>query len=678
MSAPDTPEPTAEELQARLAAREEKVAGLRASLSERKRALLEKLVADRAGATPAQVTIPRRGPGGPAVLSFAQEHIWWCDRLQPGNPVHRVPAALRLTGRLDLPVLARSLGEIMRRHEILRTSLVTIGAEPRQVAAAARPPVAVPVVDLAGMPVARCEEEARRLGAAESLRAFDLARGPLLRTVLLRLGEAAWLALFHLHPAAGDRESTEVLVAELGSLYRAFAEGAGSPLPELPIQYADFAVWQRGRLAGKSLADELAHWRRELDGAPDLLDLPTDRPRPMVRSFRGDGLRFTLPCSLSAALATFAETEGAQRSTAILAGFQALLGRLTGQDDLLVGWVVANRTHRETAGLIGPLANLLVLRGRLAGEPSCRAWLARVRLAALAAYAHSDLPFEKLIEELRLGRSHGHPPLVQAVLELRNAPRETLELPGLTLRSLDLPVATARFDLGLAVTEAGGELLCQLDYATDLFDRTTIARLAGHLERLLAGFVEQPERPISDLPLLSMAEQHQLQVEWSGGVGVEGEAVWKGFETQARWRPEAVALALADGTGASLTYAELDFRAGRLAGRLRRLGVGPAVRVGLLAERSFDLAVAILGIWRTGGAYLPLDPGLPSARLAFMIEDALAGVGAVLLVQEALRERLRELGDLQGIRVVFLDAGWADEEDAGTAGQETPPLSRPG
>jgi amino acid adenylation domain-containing protein len=658
-------------LEARLALREEKVAGLRSSLSERKRALLDRLVEGRSAVPRPRATIANRGETGPAVLSFAQERLWFLDRLQPGSSLYNLPTVLRLAGLLDRPALARSLGEIVRRHEALRTTFETIGGEPRQVLGPARP-VSVPVVDLAGVPAARREPEARRLAVAESLQPFDLTSGPLLRTTFLRLAEEEGLVLFNLHHIVGDGWSTGLLVGEIATLYRAFVAGGGPPLPELPLQYADFAVWQRGWLAGEVLAGELAHWRRELDGAPDLLELPADRPRPPVQSFRGDTLRFALPRSLAAALSAFAERQGATLFMVLLAGFQALLGRLTGQNDLLVGSAVANRTQGETEGLIGFFVNLLVLRGRLAGDPSGWELLRRARTTALSAYAHQDLPFEKLVEELRLGRSRGHNPLVQAVLVLQNAPRGALELPGLTLRPLELPVVTAKFDFGLAVTEAGGELVCQLEYATDLFDRTTVTRLAGYFERLLAGFMEQPERRLSDLPLLGVAEEHQLQVEWSGAVGGKGEAepVWKGFERQARSRPAAVALALADGTGASLTYAELDSRARRLAGRLRRLGVGPEVRVGLFAERSFDLAVAILGIWQAGGAYLPLDPGLPSARLAFMIEDALGGVGAVLLAHESLRERLRDL-PVSRLRVVFLATERPEEqEDDGRVPQD--------
>ncbi|HEV7516141.1 MAG TPA: condensation domain-containing protein, partial [Thermoanaerobaculia bacterium] len=502
-------------LPTRLAAREEKVAGLRAALSEKKRALLDKLVESRRGTARPQATITSRGETGPAVLSFAQERLWFLDRLQPGSSLYNVPTVLRLAGRLDLPALARCLGEIVRRHEALRTTFDTVGGEPRQVIWPARP-VPVPVIDLSGVPAARREPEARRLAVSESLRPFDLTSGPLLRTTFLRLAEAEGLALFNLHHIVGDGWSTGLLVGEIAILYRACAAGGEPPLPELPIQYADFATWQRGWLAGEVLAGELAHWRRELDGAPDLLELPTDRPRPPVQSFHGDDLRLTLPRWLAARLSAFAEREGATLFMVLLAGFQALLGRWSGQEDLLVGSAVANRTHRETEGLIGFFVNLLVLRGRLAGEPSCRELLARARTTALAAYAHQELPFEKLVEELRLARSLAHNPLVQAVLVLQNAPRGALELPGLTLHSFELPGATAKFDLGLTVTEIAGELLCQLEYATDLFDRTTVARLAGGFERLLQGFVDHPETPFSDISLLSAAEHQQAVHEWSG------------------------------------------------------------------------------------------------------------------------------------------------------------------
>jgi amino acid adenylation domain-containing protein len=671
-------------LQARLAAREEKVAGLRSSLSEKKRALLGKLVAGRTGGSPPvrETTIPRRPEPGPAVLSFGQERLWFLDLLQPESPFYNIPLLLRLAGRQDLPAFVRSVREIVRRHETLRTTFVSISSGPRQVVAQERP-VAVPIVDLRPLPTAAREAEARRLAVAEAGRPFDLARGPLLRTTFVRLAETDGLAFFNLHHIVGDGWSMGLLVSELASLYPAFvAGGAGgvgakSPLPELPIQYADFATWQRKRLAGELLAREIAHWRQELAGAPDLLNLPTDRPRPPVQSFRGNGLSFTLPRALATALGALAQSEGATLFMVLLAGFQALLGRLTGQEDLLAGTAVANRTPREVEGLIGFFANMLPLRGRMTGEPSCRETLARVKTTSLAAYAHQDLPIELLVEELRLAGIRGYNPLVQALLVLQNAPRGALELPGLTLRAVDAPVTTAVFDLALAIFELGGELGGQLDYATDLFDPSTAARLAGHFERLLAGFVAAPERRLWELPLLSPVERAAILAEWNdSGIASPGRPdgrMPRAMEIAARRIPDAVAVV---DRGGQLSYGEFNRRANRLAWRLRSLGVGPEVPVAVCAERSAALVTGFLAVLKAGGAYVPLDPTHPPARLALVLADIATGIARpVVLVTESLRERL-PVAPIDDPRVVL--SLTATQRQDGEREDDPPPLATPG
>ncbi len=673
------------DLQARLAAREEKVAGLRSSLSEKKRALLGKLVAGRTGGSPPvrETTIPRRPePGaepGPAVLSFGQERLWFLDLLQPESPFYNIPLLLRLAGRQDLPAFVRSVREIVRRHESLRTTFVSISSEPRQVVASDLP-VAVPIVDLQPLPTAAREAEARRLAVAEAGRPFDLARGPLLRTTFVRLSETDGLAFFLLHHIVGDGWSMGLLVSELASLYPAFvAGGAGakSPLPELPIQYADFAAWQRQRLVGERLAREIAHWRQELAGVPDLLNLPTDRPRPPVQSFRGNGLSFTLPRSLATALGALAQSEGATLFMVLLAGFQALLGRLTGQEDLLAGTAVANRTPREVEGLIGFFANMLPLRGRMTGEPSCRETLARVKTTSLAAYAHQDLPIELLVEELRLAGIRGYNPLVQALLVLQNAPRGTLELPGLTLRAVGAPVTTAVFDLALAIFEIGGELVGQLDYATDLFDSSTAARLAGHFERLLAGFAAAPERRLWELPLLSAVERAAILLEWNdsgiAGAGRPDGRMPRAMEIAARRIPDAVAVV---DRGGQLTYGEFNRRANRLAWRLRSLGVGPEVPVAVCAERSAALVTGFVAVLKAGGAYVPLDPTHPPARLALVLADIATGIARpVVLVTESLRERL-PVAPVDDPRVVL--SLTATQQKDGEREDDPPPLATPG
>jgi amino acid adenylation domain-containing protein len=663
MSKTDQPEGS---LQERLAERERRLAALRSKLPEASRAALDRLRSAAPSARP-RTTIPRRpDAGGPAPLSFSQERLWFLDRLQPGGSPYIMPAILRLGGRLDVGALARSLAEIVRRHESLRTTFADRGGEGVQIVS---PPFApdLPVIDLEALPEERREPEARRRLTAEAGRPFDLSRGPLLRSMLIRLGPDDQVFLLILHHIVSDNWSIDVLVRECTLLYQAFSQGPQgrpSPLPELPIQYPDFAVWQREQLQGEVLESQLSHWRTELAGAPALLELPTDRPRPPVQGLRGTLIESILPAELADALRQLGMRHEATLFMVVLAGLQALLGRITGQDDVLVGSPIGNRSRIELEGLIGFFVNTLVFRGRLGpaaeGPLTFRGLLERVRKTALDAYAHQDLPFEKLVESLNIPRSLAYNPLFQVFFAAQNARGGSVELPGLTVSPFDFEISTAIFDLGFSVIDAGsGPLPLVVELRADLFDVSTARRLADHLRLMLEAAVADPDRALADLPLLAAPERHQLLVEWGGTPETPetsedtGDAaaipVPRRFEEQAARTPDNVAIEYG---GRSVTYRELDLRSDRIAARLGALGVGAEERVGLLVERTPDLAAAILGIWKAGGAYVPLDPSLPAERLAYMISDA---APRVLLTQRSL-EGLRAGLPAGGLEILELES----------------------
>ncbi|HSG41190.1 MAG TPA: amino acid adenylation domain-containing protein, partial [Thermoanaerobaculia bacterium] len=600
---------------------------------------------------------------GPLPLSFAQQRLWFIDQLEPGSPLYNIPAALRVEGSLDPEVLARCLGEIVRRHEALRTTFIASQGFPAQVIHPAFPTV-LSVVDLAGLPERAREAQALALAGEEAGRPFDLARGPLLRSLLLRLVENDHIFTLTLHHIVSDGWSAGILVREVAALYAAFAERRPSPLPELPVQSADFAVWQRSWLQGEALESELSFWRRQLADLPPRLELPTDRPRPSVQSFRGAAQPVRLQAGLTRQAQVLGRREGATLFMVLLAGFQALLSRWSGQERLAVGSPVAGRNRVEIEGLIGFFVNTLVLRGDLRGNlsegraapPTFRELLARVRETALAAHAHQDLPFERLVEELAPERSLAQAPLFQVMLALQNAPIGSLEIGELRLHPLSQAGTTAKFDLTLSFAEHGGELAGAAEYAADLFDFPTIRRLLGGFERLLAGALADPERPVVDLPLLSEAELHQVRIEWNPAGAAPDASLVETFESWADRSPDAIAVLA---PGEALSYAELDRRADRLAHRLRALGVTIDSRVGLCAERSPAMLVAVLGILKAGAAYVPLDPAYPRERLAFMIEDSRI---PVLLAEEPLLGSLPETA----AATVLLDP---DGPEGGSAGR---------
>ncbi|WP_158625670.1 non-ribosomal peptide synthetase [Corallococcus carmarthensis] len=571
-----------------------------------------------------------------APVSFSQERMWFQDRLSPGSAAFNIPVRVRFSGVLDAAVLHASLQALVRRHAPLRTTFVEQDGRPQQHITPTLD-LALPVVDLQSLPAAEREAEASRLITDEARQPFDLEKGPLLRTVLYRLDALEHVLLLKLHHIITDGWSMGVLVRELSALYPALAEGQPSPLSPLPMQYADYAAWQREFLRGEVLDSHLGWWRERLD--PDaVLELPTDRPRPAVLSGRGARINAVLPVALVDALKALARAEGNTLFGVLLAGFQVLLSRYSGQQDVVVGTSVAGRGRAELEGLIGLFTNYLALRTDLSGQPSFRELLGRVRETTLEAYAHQEVPFEKLVDALKPERQLSINPLFQVALTLQNAPLPPLRLPGLVLDAQPVDNRTSKTDLSLIAMEVPQGMRLTAEYNTDLFDPGSIQRLLAHLRTLLEGAVADPDRRVSELPLMDPAEAMRVQREWAGNTAPFPEdcCLHTLFEAQARRTPGAVAVQF---QGQSLTYAQLDARANQLAHALRRRGVGPEARVALSVERSLDVAVGLLGILKAGGAWVPVDPMLPRERLAFMLEDS----GATVLVTQApLLERFPE------------------------------------
>ncbi|QRO01038.1 non-ribosomal peptide synthase/polyketide synthase [Archangium violaceum] len=609
-----------------------------------------------AGGQGSEVRAPlsRRPREGGLPLSFSQQRLWFFHQLEPSSPLHNIPTAVRLSGALDLSALERSFAELVRRHETLRTTLADEGGVPVQLISPAVG-VRLPVVDLSTLPEAAREAEARRLADEEAREPFDLARGPLLRTTLLRMGEREHVLLLTVHHIVSDGWSMGVLVREVAALYEACSSGRAPALAELPVQYVDFAAWQREWLCGRVLESQLSYWRKQLEGVSHALELPTDRPRPSAQSFRGASLPVRLPAELSSAVRELSRREGVTPFMVLLAAFEAVLHRYSGQEDFCVGSAIVGRSRRELEGLIGFFANTLVLRARVAGGLSFRELLGRTRDTTLGAYAHQDMPFDKLVEALQPEREPGRSPLFQVMFVLQQDVQPHLSMPGLSLRRLDVDTRTAQFDLALSLTDSAEGFSGFLEYSTDLFDAGTMERLAVHLCTLLEGAVSRPELSVSALPLLPPEERHRLLVEWSGlaGPAPDSRLVLELFAEQVAARPDADAL---DFEGQRLTYRELDVRANQLAHHLRSWSVGPDVRVGLCVERSLELVVGMLGILKAGGAFVPLDPVYPAERLAFMLQDS---VVPVLLTQRTVLDQLpRE----HGARVLCLDSEWARVE----------------
>ncbi|WP_255208205.1 non-ribosomal peptide synthase/polyketide synthase [Myxococcus sp. AM009] len=585
---------------------------------------------------------------GPVPLSFAQQRLWFLEQLQPGNASYNMPTALRLSGTLDATALQRAVDEMVRRHEPLRTTFQTEEGAPRQVI---HPPhaVAVDAVDLSGIQDrAQREAEAMKRVTADARRPFNLTAGPLLRVTLLKLAPAEHVLLLCMHHIISDGWSMGVLVREVTSLYGAFHAGQPVTLPELPVQYADYAVWQRGWLQGDALKQQVGFWRAQLAGAPHALELPTDKPRPAFLGNRGASVPVRLSLALSQAVEALAQREGVTPFMVLLAAYQVLLNRYSAQDDVLVGSPIAGRHHAQTEGLIGFFVNTLVLRARFSRELTFRQLLAQVRDTTLGAYEHQDLPVERLVEELQVERDTSRTPLFQTLFTLQNAPVPELVLPGLTVRPAEgEDTGVALFELSLDLLRGADGFSGTLNYSTDLYEAGTARRLASHYPRLLEGILARPDERVAALPLM-VPEERRALLEASNGareVLPENARVHALFEAQVARTPDALAVV----AGAeSVTYRELDARANALALRLRAAGVGLEHRVAVCVERSVELLVALLGVLKAGGAYVPLDAEYPAERLRFMLEDSGA---QVIVARAAFRARL---GEAEGR--VWLDA----------------------
>jgi amino acid adenylation domain-containing protein len=579
-------------------------------------------------------------------LSFAQAGLWFLDQLQPESAFYNIPLALRLSGQLNIAALESSLNEIIRRHEALRTNFAMVGGQPVQVIASTLT-LKLVQVDLRHLAESEREVEAQRLATVEAMLPFNLEREPLVRATVQQLDSDQHVLLLIMHHIISDGWSLGVFVREFAELYKAFSTGMAPVLPELSIQYADFAVWQRQWLTPEVVSAQLNYWKQQLLDAPALLELPADRPRPAVQTFQGAYHSFSLSLELSVALAALGKRAGVTLFMTLLAAFQTLLYRLSGQEDIVVGTPVAGRNRKEIEGLIGFFVNTLVLRTDLGGHPSFEELLGRVREVALGAYAHQDLPFEQLVEALQPMRDLSYTPLFQVMFALDDALVPAVELPDVTVSPLAVETGTAKFDLTLSMENTASGLMGEWEYNTDLFDEATIARMAGHFQTLLEAIAAHPKQKISELPLLTPAERQQLIVEWNNTWAEypQDRCIHQLFEEQVERAPDAVAVVFEE---EQLTYRELNARANQLAHYLQSLGVGPEVLVGLCVERSFDTIVGILGVLKAGGAYVPLDPAYPQERLAFMLEDSSV---PVLLTQEKLVEKLPQ----NSAQVVCLD-----------------------
>nr|WP_282440273.1 non-ribosomal peptide synthetase [Brasilonema sp. UFV-L1] len=593
--------------------------------------------------------IEPRKEQAPPPLTFAQQRLWFLNQLEPNSTGYNIPVTIRVTGRLNQAALEQSFNKIVLRHEVLRTTFAVIDSQPVQVIHSA-PTSTISIVDLRNLPVIKRETEVKQLIIEAAQCPFDLGVGPLLRTTLLWLDEEEYILLVVMHHIVTDEWSMGVFIQELSTLYPAFCVQESSPLPELPIQYADFAVWQRQRLSESVQETQLNYWLSQLDGAPQLLQLPTDRPRPSVQTYQGTAQSFTINTDLTQKLQTLSQESGTTLFMTLLAAFATLLYRYSNESDILIGSPIANRNPSETESLIGFFVNTLVLRTRFEDNPSFEKLLTQVRETTLKAYEHQDVPFEQVVEGLQPQRSLSHSPLFQVMFVLQNAPRGELELPGVTWCELNQQSTTAMFDLTVSMIETDQGLVSKWEYNTDLFDGSTIERMAAHFQNLCRAIVENPVAAVGELPLLSEAECHQLLLSFNDTASVytTEKCIHQLFESQVERTPRSVAVVFEN---QQLNYEQLNQRANQLAHHLQTLGVGPEVLVGICVERSMEMVVGLLGILKAGGGYVPLDPNYPLERLSYMLADS--GV-EMLLTHRSLLESLPS----HTAQVVCLDSDW--------------------
>ena len=615
----------------------------------------------RAGRTEEISPIAHADRSKPLPLSFAQQRLWFLDQLDPDSPLYNAPWTIRMKGSLDHEGLEAALNELVRRHEVFRTTFTSVQGEPFQIIAAEWK-VKVATGDISDVPAANRESEVQRLVLEEVRRPFNLQTGPVFRATLLKLDAEEHVLLLNSHHIANDGWSLWQFIKDLGTAYEAICEGRPSALPELPIQYGDFAVWQRNWMSGGVLEKQLAYWKKQLEGAPDTLELPTDYVRPAVLSYQGSVERLLCPKSLADKLNKFSRGENATLYMTLLAAYQVLLYRYTGQDDMVIGSPIANRTRTDTENLIGFFVNTILMRADLSGNPTFRELTQRVHEVALGAYANQDLPFEKLVEVMRPDRYVGRLPMFQIWFALQNVPRTEFRLGGLSLTSMDTHNGTSKFDFGLFVVERPEGLFCTVEYSTDLFTASTIKRFLAHYRMLLEAIAQNPDLRIGEFPILTEDERRQVVVEWNDTRHdyPRERSLHQFIEDQVQKTPGLPAVLFGP---TQLTYFELNSRANQLARRLRRMGVGPEKLVAVCAERSIEMVVALVAVLKAGGAYVPVDPDSPKSRLSVMLEDAEA---PVLLTQAHLLDALPE----HDIPTFCLDRDWHTLADETTENPE--------
>ncbi len=597
-------------------------------------------------------TIPKRQPSAELSLpvSFAQQRMWFQDQFGAKSAAsNNISIALKITGAIQTTALEKSIKTILLRHEILRTNLQTVNGELIQIIS---PEITwkLGLIDLRHLSISAQENQVQELAIKQACQPFDLENELLLRTAWLQLQETEHILLLTLHHIAVDAWSIGIFFRELSALYGAFSTGKSSPLPELPIQYADFAIWQRQYFQDNLLDKAINYWQQQLQNAPSLLQLPTDRPRPPVQSFTGKTLSFILPKALTNSLKQLSQQAETTLFTTLLAGLQTLLFRYTGQEDILVGSPIANRHHSEIENLIGCFINTLVLRTNLSGNPSFWQLLHRVKGIALEAFNYQNLPFEKLVDKLQLPRNLSHPPLFQVMLVLQNSfSIENIELPGLEVSHARIDNYTSQFDLTFHLVESERGLIGKLEYNTDIFDESTVLRILGHWQTLLTEIAINPSQSLLAIPLLTEAEKRQLLI-WNQTETnyAQNASIHQLFEAQVEKTPDAVAVVIG---AEQISYRELNQRANQLARYLQKLGVQTEVLVGICVERSIAMVVGILGILKAGGAYLALDPNYPQQRLTLILEDADL---SIILTQNSLQTRLPEFT----ASLVCLDTDW--------------------
>ncbi len=629
-----------------------------AGLSTAKQALLAKWLrgGGASGSNAGESTIPRRQGDGPVPLSLEQQRLSFFNQLEPGSPLYNMPIASRLRGPLNPRALQQAMDMVVARHEALRTRFV--GQDPVQTIDS---PSAVPMqlIDLREIPVAEREAEATRLLEAEAKRPFDLSRDLMVRATLARLDEEDWIFLVMMHHVASDDWSWRVFCNEVATAYDAIISTGKVALPEPAIQYGDFAAWQKDWLRGNVLEKQLAYWRKQLAGAPPVLELPADRPRPVSQTFRGACEWLPLAPALSEKLNTLSQSGGFTPYMILLAAFQTLIHRYTGQEDIVVGSPVAGRGRASLEKVIGLFVNMLVLRTKLDGNPEFFELLHRTQATVLEALANQELPFEKLVEELQPERSASYSPLIQVMFALQDELSDNLKLSNIVTSQFPLDPGTAKFDLTFTIVKSGATFSCCAEYNTDLFDTCTVRRMLGHYEKVLESVTSNPDQSLSDIPLLTDEEREQMLIDWNKTAAdfPRTQCVHELFAAQAAATPKSVAVVFG---GESLTYEELNWRANQLAHHLKFLGAGPDTLVAVSMERSLEMVIALLGTLKAGAAYVPLDPSFPADRLRFMLDDSKA---SLLLTRSGEKQRLGELP--KDVRAICLDTDWRliSEED---------------